>query len=238
MLKKILIIVLLVLIILAVFFVLKISSSPEKTVKDFYSFWMSYSENNSGASPVLERAYIGREDVTDFFVEITNSLIDSFGEGPGYDPVLCAQEIPQNIDFGQAYVSDDYAEIIIAEDFWGHEREVKVILRLIDKKWKINEIICIEKLDDLEISNPASLYCQEQKGNLEIRTNADGSQKGFCLFEDGSECEEWSFLRGECQKGDIFCQNLCGDGICQEVVCEAIGCPCAETKETCPVDCL
>lgn len=33
------------------------------------------------------------------------------------------------------------------------------------------------------------------------------------------------------------CKNLCGDGICQRFVCLAIGCPCAETEETCPSDC-
>jgi hypothetical protein len=33
------------------------------------------------------------------------------------------------------------------------------------------------------------------------------------------------------------CKNLCGDGICQEMVCLAIGCPCAETAESCPKDC-
>ena len=33
------------------------------------------------------------------------------------------------------------------------------------------------------------------------------------------------------------CQNLCGDGICQEIVCMAIGCPCPETPENCPQDC-
>mgnify|MGYP005839159459 CR=1 FL=1 len=33
------------------------------------------------------------------------------------------------------------------------------------------------------------------------------------------------------------CNNLCGDGICQELVCMAIGCPCAENKESCPQDC-
>jgi len=37
-------------------------------------------------------------------------------------------------------------------------------------------------------------------------------------------------------KGDI-CQDLCGDGICQEVVCLAEGCPCPETQENCPQDC-
>lgn len=34
-----------------------------------------------------------------------------------------------------------------------------------------------------------------------------------------------------------ICENLCGDGTCQEVVCMAQGCPCPENKETCPQDC-
>lgn len=33
------------------------------------------------------------------------------------------------------------------------------------------------------------------------------------------------------------CVDRCGDNICQEVVCLAIGCPCAETPVTCPQDC-
>jgi hypothetical protein len=36
---------------------------------------------------------------------------------------------------------------------------------------------------------------------------------------------------------EAVCEDLCGDGICQEIVCMAIGCPCAETFETCPQDC-
>jgi len=34
------------------------------------------------------------------------------------------------------------------------------------------------------------------------------------------------------------CQDLCGDGICQQIVCLAIGCPCAETLENCAQDCI
>ena len=33
------------------------------------------------------------------------------------------------------------------------------------------------------------------------------------------------------------CTDMCGDRICQQVVCMGIGCPCAETKESCPEDC-
>ena len=36
---------------------------------------------------------------------------------------------------------------------------------------------------------------------------------------------------------DGVCGNKCGDGECQEIVCMAVGCPCAETFDTCPDDC-
>jgi hypothetical protein len=37
--------------------------------------------------------------------------------------------------------------------------------------------------------------------------------------------------------GEDTCKNLCGDGVCQEIVCLAIGCPCSETAASCPQDC-
>jgi putative hemolysin len=54
---------------------------------------------------------------------------------------------------------------------------------------------------EVEIANPAAVYCQEQGGQVEIRTGADGDQYGVCLFPDGSECDDWAFYRGECQPG-------------------------------------
>ncbi len=33
------------------------------------------------------------------------------------------------------------------------------------------------------------------------------------------------------------CVNQCGDGVCAEITCLAIGCPCAETVSNCPADC-
>jgi putative hemolysin len=54
------------------------------------------------------------------------------------------------------------------------------------------------------LANPASVYCQENDGKLEIRTADDGSQSGVCVFSDGSECEEWAYLSGVCHPGDVF----------------------------------
>lgn len=54
----------------------------------------------------------------------------------------------------------------------------------------------------LDMANPASLYCEEQGGRLEIRQSKDGSQAGYCIFPDGSECEEWAYFRDECEPGN------------------------------------
>ncbi|MFZ1505292.1 MAG: DUF333 domain-containing protein [Anaerolineae bacterium] len=46
--------------------------------------------------------------------------------------------------------------------------------------------------------NPASVYCTQGGNKLEIRTAADGSQSGICVFPDGSICDEWAYFRGAC----------------------------------------
>ena len=47
------------------------------------------------------------------------------------------------------------------------------------------------------IANPASVYCTSHGGKLDIQTTSAG-QIGMCTFPNGSQCEEWSYLRGEC----------------------------------------
>jgi putative hemolysin len=37
------------------------------------------------------------------------------------------------------------------------------------------------------IPNPASVFCEEQGGTVDVRTAEDGSQTGYCVFGDGSE---------------------------------------------------
>jgi putative hemolysin len=51
------------------------------------------------------------------------------------------------------------------------------------------------------IANPASVFCADNGGALEIRLDAVGNQYGVCVFPDGSECEEWAYYRGECKPG-------------------------------------
>jgi putative hemolysin len=52
--------------------------------------------------------------------------------------------------------------------------------------------------------NPASVYCEEHGGRLELRQDALGGVAGMCIFADGSECDEWAYFRGACKPGDTL----------------------------------
>lgn len=63
-----------------------------------------------------------------------------------------------------------------------------------------------EEPEVIGMANPASVYCEDQGGRLEIRTSKDGGQYGMCLFDDGSECDEWAFYQEKCSPGEFFPQ--------------------------------
>lgn len=48
-----------------------------------------------------------------------------------------------------------------------------------------------------QIANPASEHCIAKGGTLEI-VDAPEGQHGMCTLPDGTRCEEWAFMRGEC----------------------------------------
>jgi putative hemolysin len=214
------------------------SLTPSQTVENFYGEWLAYPGESPTKNPMADKIYRMSEYVTEKLVQrLDNNILD--GQASDYDRVLCGQEMPEKIEFRESFVKEEEAEIIVVKYFLGQSREIKVSLKLTEGEWKIDRITCpaVDAASASQLPNPASVNCAEQGGNLEIRTEADGGQRGFCVFSDGSECEEWQFFRGECEKGSIFCKDLCGDGICQEIVCLAVGCPCSETPETCPKDC-
>jgi|GEM_PF-1869159 len=53
------------------------------------------------------------------------------------------------------------------------------------------------------LSNPASDYCVKNGGDLRIITTSDGGQMGMCYLEENIACEEWAYMRSECDlEGD------------------------------------
>ena len=52
-----------------------------------------------------------------------------------------------------------------------------------------------------QIANPASVYCGQMGGTLEIKTGAAG-QYGMCTFANGTSCEEWALFNDKvCKPG-------------------------------------
>ncbi len=90
------------------------------------------------------------------------------------------------------------------------------------EEWAFFNGVCApgDSLENAGLANPASVYCEEQGGTLEMREGEDGTT-GYCVFDDGSECEEWAFFRGECEAGGA----LGGAGLANpaSVYCEEQG---------------
>lgn len=53
-------------------------------------------------------------------------------------------------------------------------------------------------VSNTQIANPASVYCYENNGTLEIRSDVQGNQYGICILANGTECDEWKYFRGGC----------------------------------------
>lgn len=45
------------------------------------------------------------------------------------------------------------------------------------------------------IPNPASVFCEEQGGTVEIVNDAEGNQSGVCRLPDGTRIDEWEYWR-------------------------------------------
>ena len=81
----------------------------------------------------------------------------------------------------------------------GEEMKRKILLVLAFMLMLQVSTGCTEE-EDPGLANPASVYCEEQGGTLDLRTTDEGTV-GYCVFSDGSECEEWAYYRGECTPG-------------------------------------
>lgn len=69
------------------------------------------------------------------------------------------------------------------------------------EEWKFFRGEC--KPDNmLNMPNPASEYCLDIGGKLEIRQDKNGNEVGVCKFPNKVECDEWLLFRGECQPGN------------------------------------
>ena len=115
---------------------------PEAVVQSYYDWYLSYIGDrfsDNFRNPLVDRAYRDSEQLSPAFVEKIDALLDSFN-GAGYDPFLCAQDIPTRITVQEATVTGDSASTVVNTDFFNHQ--FGVYLLKVDGAWKISDIVC------------------------------------------------------------------------------------------------
>ena len=117
------------------------AAAPEQVVESFYEWYLGYSGN-----PLVDGAYRSSEYLTGEFTQEVGEIVASFEKG-GYDPFLCAQDVPESVSVGAADVAGDEASVILREVWnpgteyeWTHD--VEVALRMVDGAWKIAGVSC------------------------------------------------------------------------------------------------
>jgi hypothetical protein len=76
------------------------SAKLEAVVQEFYTWYLeSIGDRAAGTfqNPLTDQVYQNSEYLTPSFIERVDEILADFGERGGYDPFLCAQDIPQEM---------------------------------------------------------------------------------------------------------------------------------------------
>ncbi len=143
-------------------------SQVKSVVSSFYESWVNYPGN-----PIVARAYEESDLVSEEFKTKTNELISSFDRG-GYDPVMCAQDIPQNYFIKQVEVDGGSALALVEADFSGSKNYIEVKLSKKEDAWLITEINCRQKQEQQQEENNIgeNISIWQKEGNLVGEENA------------------------------------------------------------------
>jgi hypothetical protein len=145
-------------------FNLKKSLSPEETVNAFLSEWIEYDGN-----PMVDRIYRENEKLTEEYVLKVDNILDTFDKS-GFDPILCAQDIPEEIIISNTAVKEDKATVSLEQIFSGSSRPIIVNLEKEAGIWKISDIICQEGEGGNDLNAGVSPVIQNTVGDY-IREN-------------------------------------------------------------------
>ena len=116
-------------------------ASPEQVVESFYAWYLDDTGNVLSGG-----AYRASEHLTGELVQQVDGIVASFDRG-GYDPFLCAQDVPARFTVDELVASDEEATVVVHE-IWnpGTEFEsvldIAVTLRMVDGVWKIAHVAC------------------------------------------------------------------------------------------------
>lgn len=109
------------------------TAAPEQVVQQFYDWYVSYQGN-----PLVDKAYQGNESLSPAFI----AHLDDFTRNGEWrvDPVLCAQDVPNEVTAHPAQVSGERASVEVTTSFTGHRFTVE--LAKAGDAWSIDKVAC------------------------------------------------------------------------------------------------
>lgn len=123
-----------------------LTPEPADVVASFYGWYLDYAgydpESGEMHNPLAEGAYADRSELSPDLLFATDSLMASFDEEGmgGYDPFLCAQNLPVDFYLTTLSVSDETAEVMVETSFSGHQFVVSLVQ--LGERWVMDEVMC------------------------------------------------------------------------------------------------
>ncbi len=77
-------------------------------------------------------------------------------------------------------------------------------------------------------SSPTPAVLNQNASPVQPKASAPGQSNGKAVATPSPELT---------QSKEQLCKDSCGNGVCEQIVCQAEGCPCAESPKSCPQDC-
>ena len=117
---------------------------PQAAVEAFYNWYINYPGN-----PLVDDAHRDSPHLTGDLLQRVDQVRASFTHG-AYDPILCAQDIPNRIDVKAVSITGEVATVAVETDLGGHA--LTLTLKRIDGAWRIDDTGCLA----LETDEPAA----------------------------------------------------------------------------------
>ncbi len=115
--------------------------TPEEAVRSFYNGYLAHAR--SKGSPLADGAYKDSPYLSAAAVDGIESTLAAFGSGPGYDPVLCAQNVPLGFTVDPAKVTGDTAQVFVRMRWQDASVASQTVsLKLLAGEWKIDSLTC------------------------------------------------------------------------------------------------
>lgn len=114
-------------------------ATPLTAAQTAQSFYDMYLQSARRGSPLANATYRDMPFLAPEFVAHVSEVVSSF-EGGGYDPILCAQDVPDEVTAASAQVNGDVATVEMESSFEGHRFTVQLAAR--NGGWLITGVTC------------------------------------------------------------------------------------------------